>query len=1183
MALTLDGLARAPQVRGWVLDLGANIDRDVLYAAWDNNRTLPSPDPLLANQVLFATDGGIHSQVRSLVSETFRNVEYLILVGDDRIIPFARIKDFTVLFPEATYTGGGASSGLTPNGTSVGQAIAANRYLSDDPLASANEIEPEDLDERAFFLPSLAVGRLVESYQDIIGSIASFLSQGGILDLGSVVDVTPHKTQITSYDFLTDSGAMIRDRWRNLLDGPSPSDPLAPIDAALIGQNWDSTQLLQHLCGNGGPTYKILNLNGHATHFEEGTPSGGLAAAQLLNSNACGVGQELDLSGSLVYSVGCHSGLPVAGSSLVSDNPQDLAQTFLDLGVLVYIANTGFGWGLLEGVGLSERMVLLFTEQITGGVAVEAGKALLQSKQRYFYESPRFDAYDLKTSMQWTLFGFPMYQIYAGRASTSQQPITPAATPGPRMPFEGTLVENLGPIQVESRMKKGDNSLAANPPYISILETDFDFSAEGVFVKRQADGTVTTESGCPSTNGCYYSLNGLVERASGESDLPIEPYAVHFSLLSGTSQHGVLWLGGTYQQEDLWQPVFGRLMSNGVPSDGAEGLPRVILMRPQIPGGGVLSQQANCAAADVALNNVVITAGETVWDEATEGYTLHRSYVETSLEYLYYNNTSNGAGNCDRQGPIIPASEHIARVSPAGKQVDFEVEAYDADFDTGERRGVWRVVVVFTDEVVDATGRGAWVPLELAFDPARSKWVGTATLPATADHLIYYVQAVDERGNVGWVVAPSEPLPPSGVPLGIPLPIEVNLGDVPVAGVPVLVPLIPDPTAERRPELEWDGVETAVAYHIQVAADAAFSTLLFDGVIETNSFTPNVDLPEGHIYWRVSSRNMVGSESDFSAADDFIVDITAAVTPRLIPVLPDPTRERRPWLQWSVDDATSTGVRLQIALSYTFDPVLLDTVVVGNTFIPPANLPEGRIFWRVASLDAVGNQSPFSSPDDFEIDITPPPIPNLIPVTPDPIANLRPSLSWSSDPAVMTSHLQVASNSDFSSVVLDIVISASGFTPTTGLPEGPTLYWRVAGRDAVGNASAFSAADEFVIDVTPIAPVTTRVEWISSTQWAVEWGRPGDLEGFLQYEIYWANVPFTDISGMTPKAVIQDPAVTSWSDPSPESENWYAVVAVDQAGNRNKMVEAAHGPGGAPIFMDGFESGDISQWSQTTP
>lgn len=1183
MASTLNDLARATRVRGWVIDLGASTERDVLYEAWDNDRALPSPDPLLANQVLFADEGGIHSLVRSLVSETFRNVEYLILVGDDRIVPFARIQDYTKLFPEVIYTGGGASSGLTPYGTSVGQAIAANQYLSDDPLASAKEIAPADLQrEGAFFLPSLAVGRLVESYQDIIGSIASFLSQGGILDLGSVADLTPHKTQITAYDFLADSGTMIRDRWRNLLHGPSPSDPLAPIDAALLGQSWSSTQLLQHLCGNGGPTYKILSLNGHATHFEEGAPSGGLAAEDLLSVNACGVGQELDLSGSLVYSVGCHSGLPVAGSVHALDHPQDLPQTFLDRGVLAYLANTGFGWGMLEGVGLSERMVLLFTEQITGGVAVEAGKAFLESKRRYFYESPRFDAYDLKTSMQWTLFGFPMYQIYAGRANSAQQ--APASTPSPRVPFEGTLIENLGPIKVESRMTHGEESLTGNPPYTSVLETTFDFSAEGVFVKREASGAVVTEGlGCPSPNGCYYSLNGLVERASGESDLPIEPYAVHSSLLSGTSQHGVLWMGGTYRQENSWRPVFGRLMSNGEVSQGAEGLPRVILIRPQIPGGGALDQQGNCAAADVDLNNVVLIAGETVWDEGTESYSIHRNYVETSLEYLYFNNTSNGLGNCDRQGPTITARQHNARVTPAGKQVDFVVDAFDADFDTGQRRGIWRVVVVFTDEVVDAEGRGAWIPLELAFDPVTSKWVGTASLPATADHLVYYLQAVDERGNVGWAdLVPNEPLPPSGVPLGIPLPIAVDFAGVLVPNAPSLVPLMPDPTAERRPTLVWNEVETAGSYRIQVATDAAFSALLFDRVLGITSFTPSADLPEGHIYWRVSSKNTTGSESGFSAADDFVVDLTAATTPRLDPVLPDPTRERRPLLQWTSGDVTSTSTRIQIALSYSFDPVLLDTVVFGNSFVPPADLPEGRIFWRAASRDAVGNQSPFSSPDDFEIDITPPAIPVLIPLTPDPVATRRPSLSWISDPAAMFSHLQVATDSAFSSLELDIVISASGWTPESELPEGP-IYWRVAGRDAVGNESAFSSSDDFEIDVTAIPLVATRVEWISLTQWVVQWRSPIDPAGFLQYELYWAPTIFTDISGMTPKAVISDVSTLNWSDPSPGSQNCYAVVPVDQARNRIKTVNASCGPGGAPIFMDGFESGDTTQWSQTSP
>ena len=60
----------------------------------------------------------------------------------------------------------------------------------------------------------------------------------------------------------------------------------------------------------------------------------------------------------MVYAVGCHGGLPVPGScSTDADHSLDLPQTFLSRGVVAYVANTGYGWGLKYGIGYGERLV----------------------------------------------------------------------------------------------------------------------------------------------------------------------------------------------------------------------------------------------------------------------------------------------------------------------------------------------------------------------------------------------------------------------------------------------------------------------------------------------------------------------------------------------------------------------------------------------------------------------------------------------------------------------------------------------------------------------------------------------------------------------------------------------------------------------------------------------------------
>ena len=90
-----------------------------------------------------------------------------------------------------------------------------------------------------------------------------------------------------------------------------------------------------------------------------------------------------------------------------------------------------------------------------------------------------------------------------------------------------------------------------------------------MYRKRNSEGDDSTtvpalaNPGCPDPNGCYYTLNGLSERSTGAGDIPIQPYFIYDSRLSGTSQHGVLWKGGVYQEESGWVPVIGELVSNG--------------------------------------------------------------------------------------------------------------------------------------------------------------------------------------------------------------------------------------------------------------------------------------------------------------------------------------------------------------------------------------------------------------------------------------------------------------------------------------------------------------------------------------------------------------------------------------------------------------------------------------------
>jgi hypothetical protein len=364
-----------------------------------------------------------------------------------------------------------------------------------------------------------------------------------------------------------------------------------------------------------------------------------LAAAGLLDPNACGDGRGVDLSGGVVYAVGCHGGLPVPGSDPQDVNRSlDLPQTLLSRGVVAYVANSGYGWGPKFGPGYGKRLMEILTELLAAPGTVVTGDAVREAKLRYFDQTGSPDPYDTKSLMQWTFYGLPMYAVKTGIAA----PAALAATSSSASSLQGTAAlkkagksatENVGGVIVQRQAAPELTTSALVPPSLTQLELRFDFTAAGVYEKRGASGSLLTSPGCSDPDGCYYTLNGL---ASGTTDLPIQPYFVYDSRLSGTSQHGVLWKGGTYDQESGWKPVITELVSNG--GDGSDHgvAPRQIIERPtaprRVPGG----EDLGCAATEREVNSLVVSTGEVLTAAPADApYSTQRRFRDVNLEVLW--------------------------------------------------------------------------------------------------------------------------------------------------------------------------------------------------------------------------------------------------------------------------------------------------------------------------------------------------------------------------------------------------------------------------------------------------------------------------------------------------------------------------------------------------------------------
>lgn len=848
-------LADHPRVAGAVIDLAEIGTLEGLYRAWDDD----PGDASKANAVLFGTplEPGLQDILLDQL-RIFPAVDYLVLVGGDDVIPMARMGDLTRLVREDTYI----ASGELSTATTVGKALGAGFYLSDDPIAVLDTVDAVDL-STDLFVPDLLVGRLVEKPSDIRTVIATFLGKDGALDLTDLDPVTGSKVLVTGYDFLSDLGRTVRDRLRASLD-LSPHDgstPPQPVAGDLLGEGWGGAQLTAAVCGNGGEPYGLWFINGHANHFVIGYPGTGpfdvqgVDTGSLLGADTCGPDRPLRLAGSVIVSPGCHGALPVPGENAV-DHPQDLPETLLARGALAYVSNTGYGWGLVHGIGYGERLVELLSEEWVAGGAVPVGVAVRSAKRRYVLETPQFDAYDTKSLMQWTLFGLPMATVQVApsptqgeRVGTLEGSVSSARSIAqlPEREVVGGVVIHRSPVigspvidspVIDSPVidQLSVDGTGGNPANLAILSQSFDFSAPGLYVRRDATGAVVEPEDypCPHPKGCYDTLLGLGSRGIGQIDQPIEPFFVFDSRLAGTSQHGVLWLGGEFVQEEGWKPIFSVPQTNEVSDHVLAAAPRRIMIDPTatrlVPG----IDPSQCQPSDTELNSLVIPTGESLStdESAADGsfdYGIHRRYRRVDLETFYFHDPGDPEASCDRSGPVFgePTGGGPGYHVVDGSSLRWSVPARDLENLDTASDGVWRVVAVVDDGRLDASGHGSWDPVELAYDFDLGLWTGEYPLGDTPS-LTYALQAVDRRGNVSWydyVTATRPELPSSGVPLEIPMPLEVT--GIPQSRVDVSITLedLPDPVAPGLPALHTatvtnHGPDPASGLELQVAVSA---------------------------------------------------------------------------------------------------------------------------------------------------------------------------------------------------------------------------------------------------------------------------------------------------------------------------------------------------------------------------
>jgi predicted phage tail protein len=257
----------------------------------------------------------------------------------------------------------------------------------------------------------------------------------------------------------------------------------------------------------------------------------------------------------------------------------------------------------------------------------------------------------------------------------------------------------------------------------------------------------------------------------------------------------------------------------------------------------------------------------------------------------------------------------------------------------------------------------------------------------------------------------------------------------------------------RRPTFDWGDVTGASSYVIHISRSANFSTILKSATVTPSRYAVTSDLPADTVlYWRVQAKGANGPSLWSS------VWSLKTGNPPSAPSLQSPANNTlltgyQPTLNWS-DSTLPAGTMLdhyqvQLATNSSFGALLYDTSTSVSAFRLPAPLPpNAKYYWRVRAFNPDGHYSNWSSARNFRTPLAPPVL--STPASGAVLTTRRPQFDWGNVSGASSYTIQVSRYSTFSSTLLSVRVNGSAYTPSTRLPTGVTLYWRVRANGTNG-------------------------------------------------------------------------------------------------------------------------------------
>ena len=282
----LNQLAARPEVQGAIVNVASDPVVASLNAQADAKKACPYAKNLVAAAITRIVDA----------YRATNPLQYVVVVGDDAVIPFYRYPDPALLGNEKLY--------VPPvrDDTASQASLRLGFVLNQDGYGSSGSVS---LHGNAFPVPDLAVGRLVETPTEVEGMLNAYLGTG------AGVVPTPTSSLTTGYDFLQDTADVIAGHLSAGIGGSNNATLITnrtvSPETVTVGtspdrnHSWTGADLRRSLLTSG--RHDLIFLAGH---FSANNALGADYKTNVLSTEL--PASSTSFVNSIVFSAGCHTG-----------------------------------------------------------------------------------------------------------------------------------------------------------------------------------------------------------------------------------------------------------------------------------------------------------------------------------------------------------------------------------------------------------------------------------------------------------------------------------------------------------------------------------------------------------------------------------------------------------------------------------------------------------------------------------------------------------------------------------------------------------------------------------------------------------------------------------------------------------------------------------------------------------